>query len=52
MASTLVFELMSPETTSTSPLGKVVVVGYQRAAFMSGNEVNPLAAGSKITAWA
>jgi hypothetical protein len=37
---------MLPETTSTSPLASVVLVGYQRPAFMSGSWVQVLATGS------
>ena len=34
-----------PETTSASPLGSVVTVGYQRPAFISGTGVQLLVAG-------
>ena len=34
-----------PETTSASPLGSVVTVGYQRPAFMSGTGVQLFVAG-------
>ena len=34
-----------PETTSTSPFGRVVKVGYQRPAFMSGTAVQLFVAG-------
>ena len=37
---------MLPENTSTSPLARVVEVGYQRPAFMSGTRVQASATGS------
>ena len=44
--STLVFEFTSPETTSASPLGSMVTVGYQRPLFISGMAVNTFFPGS------
>src|SRR5262247_2458327 len=44
----LLLELLSmvPDTTSTSPLERVVTVGYQRPAFMAGRLVQVFENGS------
>src|SRR5262245_54639896 len=43
--------VVSPESTSASPLANVVLVGYQRLSFMSGSWMNDKLVGSNKRAW-